>query len=1254
MVNKQSSVFYGDVYITTSLDPTVYGTGNLTIDGDLDVLGNLNISVDHSGLGNLTSDDHPQYLLLSGRTGGQSLIGGIASGNDLTIMSTSDTTKGSVIFPETTNSISGSSGSVLIYGSIGIQNTTDAVDSTNGGTISTYGGIAIGKKAFIGGLLTAENGLTVLSTSNLQDTDISGILNITNTTDSTNLSTGSGKFNGGVAISKNLYVGTGLNLNTLTASQIVATDASKNLVSVSTTGTGNVVLANSPTLVTPNIGAATATTINTGAITGTSATFSSTLGVTGLATLNGGLTSTSGQTVNIGTSGTTSPLNVYGLLTGSNGLTINSGTTSLQALLVTSLSNSGQINMNNNKIVNLGTPTLSSDAATKNYVDTVSQGLNTKSSVIAATTTPGTLSTSFQNGSVIDGVTLATNDRILIKDQASGIENGIYTVNTTGAPTRTSDFSAGSSQGGSYVFVVMGTVNDNMGFVVTNDKGVDIVGTDSIVFTQFSGAGQVIAGTGLSKTGNTLSVNNSLPNVTSLGTLTSLSTGPLTGTSATFSSTLIVTAGATFNNNLTVSGIVTMNNLTASRIIGTNGAKNIISYSVTGAGSVAVLALSPTLVTPNIGAATATTLSTGAITGTSATFSTTLDVTGLTTLTGGLTSTAATTTLGTTTIGVITGTSANFSGTITLNNLTASSVVATDASKNLVSLATTGTGNIVLANSPTLVTPNIGAATATTLSTGAITGTSAAFSSTLGVTGLTTLTGGLTSTAATTTLGTTTIGAITGTSATFSGVVTLNNLTASSVVATDASKNLVSLATTGTGNIVLANSPTLVTPNIGAATATTLSTGAITGTSAAFSGTLGVTGLTTLTGGLTSTTGTTTLGTTTIGAITGTTGAFSGTITLNNLTASSVVATDSSKNLISVATTGTGDVVLATSPTLITPNIGAATATTLTTGDITGTAATFSTTLDVTGVLTASNNIVCSGNISLGEASSTGERSLRLKNTSTSVNAFSMIRFINDVSGNLVMFLNSSTRTNDGGTNGATIRNEATTGTGGINIYGGTGNLGIKISTPGIVTLNNTTDATDASTAGAVFLGGAGFAKKVFVGTDLNVGNLTPSQFVTTDASKNLTSFNFEYAYVSDTKASGTNGGNSTANTWVTRTLNTITSSANISLASNTVTFSKNGVYMIDVVCNCVDLRFNQLRLFNVTNSTVLVYGHSRNHTSTAITVTTHLRYILTVTATIGVRIEHRSSNTITNGFGVACGFGNVETYTTCTINQIG
>ena len=100
----------------------------------------------------------------------------------------------------------------------------------------------------------------------------------------------------------------------------------------------------------------------------------------------------------------------------------------------------GDQSMGGNQLTNVGAPSAATDAATKGYVDAVAEGLKPKAAVRVATLVAGTLATSFEDGDTIDGVLLATGDRILIKDQAAPAENGIYVVQATGAPVRASDF----------------------------------------------------------------------------------------------------------------------------------------------------------------------------------------------------------------------------------------------------------------------------------------------------------------------------------------------------------------------------------------------------------------------------------------------------------------------------------------------------------------------------------------------------------------------------------------------------------------------------------------------------------------------------------------------------------------------------------------------------------------------------------------------------------------------------------------------
>jgi hypothetical protein len=180
----------------------------------------------------------------------------------------------------------------------------------------------------------------------------------------------------------------------------------------------------------------------------------------------------------------------------------------------------GAIAMGTNKITGLGTPTDATDAATKAYVDSAAQGIDWKASVRAATTAAVTLASGLENGDTLDGVTLATGDRVLVKNQATGSENGIYVVKVSGAPDRSTDADTGAELTSNFaVFVEEGTVNADQGYVLTNDGAITI-GTTALTFTQFTGLGQIVAGTGLDKTGNTIDIDSTVVTLDGTQTLT--------------------------------------------------------------------------------------------------------------------------------------------------------------------------------------------------------------------------------------------------------------------------------------------------------------------------------------------------------------------------------------------------------------------------------------------------------------------------------------------------------------------------------------------------------------------------------------------------------------------------------------------------------------------------------------------------------------------------------------------------------------
>jgi len=162
----------------------------------------------------------------------------------------------------------------------------------------------------------------------------------------------------------------------------------------------------------------------------------------------------------------------------------------------------GSVSLNSQKITNLADPTSDNDAANKSYVDGVAQGLDVKDSVVAATTANITLS----GTQTIDGVSVSANDRVLVKNQSTGSQNGLYLCKA-GSWVRTDDLAAGADAAGMFTFVEQGTANGDKGFVCTTNKGSASVGSDSLAFSQFSSSGDITAGDGLDKSGTELSLD---------------------------------------------------------------------------------------------------------------------------------------------------------------------------------------------------------------------------------------------------------------------------------------------------------------------------------------------------------------------------------------------------------------------------------------------------------------------------------------------------------------------------------------------------------------------------------------------------------------------------------------------------------------------------------------------------------------------------------------------------------------------------
>ncbi len=321
------------------------------------------------------------------------------------------------------------------------------------------------------------------------------------------------------------------------------------------------------------------------------------------------------------------------------------GRSPLTILQSSGLVQAGQgFDSNSNTIVNVATPVNSTDAANKSYVDNVAQGLSPKPSVQAATTGSETFTISSGSvtqisGTTVDGVSPSVNDRILVKDApaATGAGsanstqpgNGIYVVtsNTTNLSlSRATDMDdSNDPPAGAYTFVEAGTANASAGYVVTtpSSNAAFTYGTNNIAWAQFTGAGEITAGSGLSKSGNTLSVATG--GVTNAMLAGSIAASKLVGTDIATVGT--VTAGTWNANkvglayggtNADLSGtggtsqVLKQTSSGAAITVGQLAASDL-SNGVQGSGAV-VLASSPTLTTPTIGAATATSINKVAIT----------------------------------------------------------------------------------------------------------------------------------------------------------------------------------------------------------------------------------------------------------------------------------------------------------------------------------------------------------------------------------------------------------------------------------------------------------------------------------------------------------------------------------------------------------------------------------------------------------------------------------------------------------------
>lgn len=476
------------VNINATTASTSTSSGALVVDGGAGIAGALYVggaisaqsasfaSINDTPIGNVTPSTGAFTTLSS--TGNASVGGTLTVTGGTTLSSTLAVTGAATL-----SSTLAVTGNTTVGGTLGVTGA------------STLASVGVTGNATVGGTL-GVTGETTLASATISDLT-SGRIVLAGTSgaieDSANLTFNGTTLSvtGATSVSGNSTVGGTLGVTgATTLSSTLAVSGAATLSS--TLGvTGNL-------SVNTNKFTVDATTGNT-AVAGT-------LGVTGASTLTGNVSvgGTLGVTGNSTFSGTVGIADDLAINTNKFTVDAQTGNTGVAGTLTVAGGSTFNSNVSlgsTNRITDLADPVNPQDAATKAYVDAARSGLDVKQSVRAASTANLSL-TGIQT---VDGVSLVAGDRVLAKNQSTASQNGVYVV-ASGAWSRATDFDEPYEvTAGVFFFVEEGTVNADAGFVITSDNP-QTVGTDPLVFTQFSGAGQLIAGDALTKTGNQLDV----------------------------------------------------------------------------------------------------------------------------------------------------------------------------------------------------------------------------------------------------------------------------------------------------------------------------------------------------------------------------------------------------------------------------------------------------------------------------------------------------------------------------------------------------------------------------------------------------------------------------------------------------------------------------------------------------------------------------------------------------------------------------
>ena len=277
----------------------------------------------------------------------------------------------------------------------------------------------------------------------------------------------------------------------------------------STVNYGGVSLALGGSDTTPAFNLSDATNYPTSSLTGTISNSQLATGIDATKIADGSVTNSEFQFINSLSSNAQTQIDTK--LTASDNLSdvANAGTSRTNLGLGTiSTQASSNVAITGGSITGLGSPSNNSDVAIKSYVDNLVTGLKTRIIVRAASTGNISLSSDLQNGDTLDGVTLATNDKVLIKSQSDNTQNGIYKVVASGTASRDPDFDTVDELAGQMIIVKEGSVNADSFHLCTTDSGT--IGAVAITFTQVTpSSGGTVTQVGIAQAGSEFTISGS-------------------------------------------------------------------------------------------------------------------------------------------------------------------------------------------------------------------------------------------------------------------------------------------------------------------------------------------------------------------------------------------------------------------------------------------------------------------------------------------------------------------------------------------------------------------------------------------------------------------------------------------------------------------------------------------------------------------------------------------------------------------------